>query len=564
MVRRIDRVKVRYFKQFEDCVFDLSDHVILAGPNNSGKTTLLQAVAVWHLALQKWLAERGPSSKAKKRAGIPVTRSDFTALPLREMNLLWTDTSVSLKKDDAEFEKPGFPRVMAITLECQAEGNRWDFTFEFRHQSREQIYVKPSESNVDEVPDSVKDLRVVHVPPFSGIGAEETHYDRPYQDRLIGQGKAGDILRNLLLEIHQQDDKTKWKTLCEEIEQIFRYRLLPPEYEGKPFILCDYLPGVPKSKGRDGLHRLDIASAGSGFHQVLLLLGFFYARPASILLLDEPDAHLHVILQKQIYDRLRRIAEDNSCQLIIATHSEVLIDNTSPEMILSFYEEPHRLITDTERDQVREALKRLTSMDILLADRAPGALYLEGGTDFNLLKAWAGVLDHPLRKWFDETPFWHSNQGRNPQEARGHLFALRAVEPNMKGFLLLDGDNRNLPDREVAADGLVVGRWNRYEAESYLLHPEALRRFIEMRGAWLMAQQYLEDQLPPAVLRSPLEDHEYLLNTPASKVLLPELFRAAGVSISKQEYYRVAEQMKPEEIAPEINQMLDAIREVIC
>ena len=33
---------------------------------------------------------------------------------------------------------------------------------------------------------------------------------------------------------------------------------------------------------------------------------------------------------------------------------------------------------------------------------------------------------------------------------------------------------------------------------------------------------------------------------------------------SKQEYYRVAEQMKPEEIAPEINQMLDAIREVIC
>ena len=146
MSARIDRVKVRYFKQFEDCVFDLSEHVILAGPNNSGKTTLLQAVAVWHLALQKWLAERGPSSRAKKRAGVPVTRSDFTALPLREMNLLWTDTSVSLKKDDAELGKPGFPRVMSITLEGQIKGSRWDFTFEFRHQSREQIYIKPSEN----------------------------------------------------------------------------------------------------------------------------------------------------------------------------------------------------------------------------------------------------------------------------------------------------------------------------------------------------------------------------------------------------------------------------------
>jgi predicted ATPase len=559
----VDRVRVRCFKQFDECVFDLSDHVILAGPNNSGKTTLLQAIAVWHLGLQKWLAERGPSSKAKKRAGIPVTRSDFTALPLREMNLLWTDTSVSLKKDDAEFGKPGFPRVMSITLEGRVDDSDWEFTFEFRHQSREQIYVKPSEKNIDEVPEFVRDLSVVHVPPFSGIGAEETHYDRPFQNRLIGQGKAGDILRNLLLEIYQQEDKTKWKALSEEIDQIFGYRLLPPEYEGKVFILCDYLPGLPKGKGKNGLPRLDVASAGSGFHQVLLLLGFFYARPASILLLDEPDAHLHVILQKQIYDRLRRIAEENSCQLVIATHAEVLIDSTAPDLILSFYDKPHRLVADVERDQVREALKRLTSTDILLAERTRGVLYVEGGTDFSLLDAWAQVLDHPLRKWFAETPFWHSNQGRNPQEARGHLFALRAIRPKMKGYLLLDGDNRGLPDREVAADGMVVGRWRRYEAESYLLHPAALCRFIERRGASLVAHQYLEDQLPPAVLRTPLEDHDYLVNTPASKVILPELFKAAGVSISKQEYYLVARQMQPEEIAPEVRDKLDMILETL-
>lgn len=38
---------------------------------------------------------------------------------------------------------------------------------------------------------------MVYVPPFSGIGVQETRYDRPYQDMLIGQGKAGDIMRNL-------------------------------------------------------------------------------------------------------------------------------------------------------------------------------------------------------------------------------------------------------------------------------------------------------------------------------------------------------------------------------
>jgi predicted ATP-binding protein involved in virulence len=47
----IRRVSLRYFKTFEKQDFDLNDHIILAGPNNSGKTTLLQAIVVWALAL---------------------------------------------------------------------------------------------------------------------------------------------------------------------------------------------------------------------------------------------------------------------------------------------------------------------------------------------------------------------------------------------------------------------------------------------------------------------------------------------------------------------------------
>jgi len=55
---------------------------------------------------------------------------------------------------------------------------------------------------------------------------------------------------------------------------------------------------------------------------------------------------------------------------------------------------------------------------------------------------------------------------------------MRAIRGDFKGYLLLDGDNRNLPDREIGADGLKIGRWSRYEAESYLVHPTALKRFL--------------------------------------------------------------------------------------
>jgi len=536
----VTEVGVAYFKRFERQRFDLSDHIVLAGPNNSGKTTLLQAIAVWDLALRRWKERRGldTGSTARERTGVPLTRKDFTALPLREMNLLWTDTLTALRKEDAKAgQKAGQHRVLTITLSGRTPEGPWKLALEFRYQSTELVYVKPSAAQIANIPQAAEDVRVVHVPPFSGIGAEETRYDRPYQDLLIGQGKAGDILRNLLLEVYQQDDKAGWENLCREVEEIFGYRLLQPEYEGRPFILCEYLRGVPKGKGKNGLAQLDIASAGSGFHQVLLLLSFFHARPASVLLLDEPDAHLHVILQKQIYDRLRRIAAERACQLIIATHSEVLIDDTDPEMILSFFRQPHRLMESGQRDQVTQALRRLTAMDILRVEASPGILYVEGESDFNLLAAWARVLKHPLHKWFANHPFWHANQGRHPQEARGHFFALRAIRPQMRGVLLLDGDNRRLPEHEVRADGLEVLRWERYESEGYLVHPTALLRFIQSQALPLfcpVAERYLRDELPPAIYRDPLQTTDYLRATPASKTLLPKLFEAAQLEIGKK------------------------------
>lgn len=561
----ISSVKVEFFKRFSKQKLDLSEHIVLAGPNNSGKTTLLQAIAVWDLALQRWQEKRGPEggSRTRQRTGVPLTRKDFTALPLREMNLLWTDTLTALKKDELRGgQQLGQPRVLTITLAGSERGEPWELGFEFRYQNSELLYVKPAE-HLESLPAPAQDISVVHVPPFSGIGAEETRYDRPYQDLLIGQGKAGDVLRNLLYEVYTQKEKQGWEDLCRQVEEIFGYRLLPPEYEGRPFILCEYLRGVPKGKFKNGLPQLDIASAGSGFHQILLLLGFFYARPSSVLLLDEPDAHLHVILQKQIYDRLRSIATRRSCQLVIATHSEVLIDNTSPDSIVSFFKDPHRLVSDVEREQVTEALKRVTAMDILLAERSAGILYVEGETDFNLLNAWARILNHPLKNWFLENPFWHSNQGRDPSEARGHFFALRAIKPEMRAAPLLDGDNRGLSEHELRADGLHILRWERYEAESYLVHPQALLRYVEQHSLPLFmdsAAAYLRDQLPPAVFRSPLQQHDYLATTPASKTLLPEFFKAADIQIGKKEYYLVAEQMHEDEIAPEIRQKLDAIQ----
>lgn len=500
----------------------------------------------------------------KSRSGVPITRKELTAVPLRELDLLWTNTSTGLRKNELEAgQKLGAKKVMTITLIGESGGDKWELAMEFVHANSELLYAKPAAEQMDAVPKAARDLNVVHVPPFSGIGPEETGLDRPYQELLIGQGKAGDILRNLLWELYQHADKSLWPQMVESVERIFGYRLLPPQYEGRAFILCEYLPGIPPKRGSGGLPRLDVASAGSGFQQVLLLLSFFFARPSTVLLLDEPDAHLHVVLQKQIYDQLRQAAANRACQLIVATHSEVILEATSPNKIVSFYgPKPHVLVNDVERDQVREALKRITALDLLLAEEAKAVIYVEDETDFNLLRAWARVLEHPCQEWFDKRPFYHPIRGRNPREARGHFFALRAIRPEITGYLLLDGDNRSLPDHDIQADGLEIGRWRRYEAESYLLHPVTLERFVAARSEPLFqraARKVLEEELPPAVLRSPLAEHDIYEALRTSKTLLPKFFEAAELSLPKRDYYLVAEQMRREEIAPEVEEKLNMI-----
>lgn len=561
----ITKVTTEYFKQFEKQEFPLDAFSLLAGPNNSGKSTLMQAVMVWKLAMQRWIEKKGPGSgtKAKERTGAPITRQEFSALPLPSMDQLWTDTHTSLRRDEG---KQGAPRPLVVSLHGKDEsGVEWKLGFEFRYNGPEQIHVKPVAEDMENLSRAQDEVGVVYIPPFSGIGVNETRYDRPYQEMLIGQGKAGDILRNLLLEVSERHGGKEWAELESIIERVFNYRLLKPAYGGTPYITCQYLKGVPTGRGFGGLPPLDVSTTGSGFHQVLLILAFLYARPSTLILLDEPDAHLHVLLQKQLYDILRSLCHQRKSQLVIATHSEVLIDTAAPEQILSFYRAPHPLATNTDRSQVREALKRVSSLDLLLAESACGVLYLEGNTDFNLLRAWASVLNHPLQEWFRALPFWHNNQGCSPKEAAGHYFSLKAIRADVQGVLLLDGDNRDLPDREIRADGLSILRWERYESESYLLHPDSLYRFIEKEKGELFANSalsYLKEQLPPAFFKKPLENTSFLRAEPASKTLLPELLGKADISLGKNDYVLIAEQMRPAEIPSEVSEKLDAIHSV--
>ncbi len=550
----ITQVVVKRFKLFEEERFLLDDLVLLVGPNNSGKTTLLQAIATWYLGLQRWVQERGEKPKAKQRTGVPITRKEFTVLPLREMNLLWTDRQTGARGKDV---KPGTPNLIDITVKGQTGDNKWEWSMEFQYANPEMVYVRPSKPKDDSepviIPRGAKELQIVHIPPFSGIVAEEPKHDIGYQNLLIGQGRPGETIRNLLLEISEKEHR--WDELLQQMKELFAITLKKPKYgPGQPFIVCEYV----KERGRP----LDIANIGSGSLQVLMLLAFFYARPATILLLDEPDAHLHIILQREVYDLLRKAAYGRDCQLIIATHSEVLLDSTDPSRVIAMIgEKVKRLIKPVDRDQLREALKRLHNVELMLGDETKAVLYVEGESDARILREWSKILEHPAKKFLDH-PFIHYLGGRSLKEAKDHFFALRAAFPRIKALCIIDGDNKDEPDQEMLKEGLEVCRWRRYEIENYLLIPEAIKRFVEPAPLFeATVEEEFSKQTPKGT--DFFGEHVSLVRIKASDEFLVPLLKKIGKPIPPRDLYLIAAKMKPEEIHPEVRQKLDAIAQLV-
>lgn len=547
----IHTLRVKGFKRFAEVEFRLPGHVVLAGPNNTGKTTVLQAVASWALALRRW-RELDDSNPGRDYAPVPITRQAFAAVPVRNFDLLWTN------------------RRYHSTVEIELQHNDgWSLTMELTSDSTEQIYVRPKTGTEPGILREL-DLPVLFVPPMTGLGIEEPVFQPPKIEQLLGLGRPGEVLRNLVVEAN--GDEAAWDALQTSIRKLFGYALLPPDTTGA-HIIAEY--GRARNNRVAG-PRFDIASAGSGFQQVLMLLAFLHTRPGTVLLLDEPDAHLHVILQDAIYHELRTVAAKQRSQLIVATHSEVIINSVEPRELCVVLDRP-RMVADTpERNRLVSSLRVLSNEDVMQALQAAGMLYVEDYTDIYLLRAWAARLEHRAEKLLTTEIMWkpvvfqtrEGGAGSRGIRAVEHFEALGLVREDLPGLELRDGDaGPAVPDTPITGAGLQRLRWRRYEIESYLLHPDALARFVESIVGTGAATRHVEDMLaywrdefPPAVVKAPLGDHEYLNNTKARTKLLEPLLDAAGLhGLPYTRYHEIAGMMRPEEIHPEVAEKLDQI-----
>ena len=85
---RVNTVRIENFKRFESLEVELQSLDCLVGPNNSGKTTLLQALALFDFCVHHCLERKNGDLQLRARTIAP---EDFYVLPVTNAMDLWHD-----------------------------------------------------------------------------------------------------------------------------------------------------------------------------------------------------------------------------------------------------------------------------------------------------------------------------------------------------------------------------------------------------------------------------------------------------------------------------------------
>ena len=477
-MRLLHYLEIENFKRFgERQRIELDHPAVLIGPNNCGKTSAIQALALWSQAVRTWYDARKDSS-AKERTATSLNRLNIVAVPVKRTRFFWHNTHVRKGNKD-------IPLVITVGVEFQ--GKVRPLPMRFRNLGDELVYCTPSADVIAEMEliAHAATLKVELLYPMSGLDTEEPILQPGRVDVLLGQGRTADVLRNLCLGV-AKSSVGDWQRIVALMQRLFNVSLEVPVETARGSIALQYRqPGVKEA--------LDVSSAGRGFLQMLLVFAYLYAHKGSVLLVDEPDAHLEILRQKQVYVLLRDIAGENGSQVILVTHSEVILDEALDTNLTLLLEGQADDLA--KKQDIRNSLKHFGAEHYVKARERGYVLYVEGGTDVDMLRALAARLDHPVVKVWDErvNSFYVQNnyplqdalaelervEGGFGVTPRDHFNGLRNLLPELRGLAILDNDGQNRQDKDEGV--LKIRYWRRYEAENYFVTPEVLRQYALSR-----------------------------------------------------------------------------------
>ena len=563
----VTRVVIENFKQFEHIEFELNQSVVFIGPNNSGKTTLFQALCLWETGVRKYL-ESQKLRQLNRTHGVTLNRQALINTPIDSMKLLWRNQQATQGVAPTCSHVP-----LVISLEGEASFGKWKCTTQFTYNNEESFTCRISEGerSVQKLYNTVN-FHFGFLQTMSGISSMEDKLTEGSIARHLGEGKTAEVLRNLCYNMlypetdssRHTDSLTSWKQLVQLMNRMFGVQLNKPVYIRETGIINLTF----RREGKD----YPISSAGRGFQQILLLLTYILSNRSTILLLDEPDAHLEIVRQREIFNSINELAKQNDSQLLIASHSEVILNSASDSAtnVIALIEGKAYPVLNGKQDvkYVSESLAKY-GWDKYAAARMYGhILFLEGETDLKMLTVLAEKLKHPVAGKLPRANVYFVH-GNVPSLAVSTYMSFKTFFPELKGLAVFDKLEKNEFNPKLPIISLT-----KRELENYFVSPKVLCSFAESLAveqgvkpaelrSWM--QESIADNRTPARLKDltdPWWSNEKITDNWLDQIFpsfYDKLPHKTNYQNYKKDYWQLVNFVAPSDVSREIVSILDSI-----
>lgn len=306
----IESIEVRNFKRIAKASIDLTPVTILVGGNNSGKSSFLQAI---HTAVSC-----AQESQLQHRAVVS------------EANLRYSPThDFSLLGHEFPYENRNADRRGVVKFAGHGAADRGqlaEYAIEmYKGANHKNVGVERKGVSVGfgGVISDPANLFSVYVPGLSGVLLNEESHGYASLFMRAARGDANLVFRNIIERLVLDNKRQKLEGY---LSQIFGY---PVNLRINSQPERDMYVDVRMAKGHAPTEAdfLPVELWGMGVLQVTQLLAYALLFEPDVLLVDEPDSHVHPSSQKMLMVALGRIASEMDCRIIVSTHSRHVVSS---------------------------------------------------------------------------------------------------------------------------------------------------------------------------------------------------------------------------------------------
>jgi AAA15 family ATPase/GTPase len=391
------------FKTFKNSVFHLNEDInLITGLNNSGKTTLLEGLALWHELFSKMIEQQGRSKK--KREGVNVgdyfigqvpwyfSHHDIECVRITNQNELFynLDDSQGIEIDATIINTTNDVLNIGFRINY-SKGNRLSIQL-IKHL--DVILFNRFFSGYFPKP-----INQIYASPVAFIRKIESFETNPRIQRLVSERESAVVLRNRLYNLRSRGN-ADWENYENDLSFVLTGQSGQVSFEfwGDKNNDVDIIVRV-----NVGVKRImtELSQMGSGTVQIIEILLAIYERKAALtlVLLDEPDSHIHRDIQKRLLQTLSERSSGN--QIVLTSHNESLIRSTPPSQVFhvigaeqsEYYPIIHgykpkaggRGFKATPQLKVLQSLGYESTLDFLNAVEADFIFIVEGTTDAHFI-----------------------------------------------------------------------------------------------------------------------------------------------------------------------------------